>query len=182
MVQESWQTEINEDHEALAERKLVQATKDLQYLQQRQAARQAVLTSESPFMREQLQDKVCQYLRNIKFALDHQIKLLVVAASSGKGHNIPLAHRNYLKSAAVPEGVIIGYKIPPNNFALRKASLLRAEKVIVHGKAWENLKAFCRLANGFLRRGQLKRKTSQSFPQKKRAAPMPLLRLSPCKE
>ena len=57
-MQETWQGTINEDLEALAERKLIQATKEEQYPQQRQAARQTVLLEEGPSMREALQDKV----------------------------------------------------------------------------------------------------------------------------
>ena len=72
LVQETWQEEIDADLEALAERKLVQATKERQYLQQRQASRQAVLSEEGPSMREQLRDKVCRSLSAIIPALAHE--------------------------------------------------------------------------------------------------------------
>ncbi len=71
MVQESWQRAIDEDREALYERKLTQAAEEVQYVQQRQDAKQTVLLEEGPLMREQLQDKV----RHCKYSLRHSLML-----------------------------------------------------------------------------------------------------------
>lgn len=71
-IQGNWQGRIAEDLEALAERKLVQAAKEVQFLEQREAARQAVLLEEGPQMRETLQDKVCQSLFVLKCIPDYQ--------------------------------------------------------------------------------------------------------------